>query len=613
MHPVIGHFNQQYGHGKYKSYEPYLERLRCLKNDSFTQIYPSVDLLPDSPIFACKFSERKNFEHILALANEDGKIGIQNVKKGEERIGLRAHNNAIFDLTWLFQQMKIVTASGDHSSKLYDVSSSGIREESTFLKHERSVKSIASSRDDPSIFATGGRDGNIIVWDIRAENPCNDSLIGKSDILISKSHVTKAVTPSRNKKNVVLCSQNNSVTGLAFQNSNTLISCGAGDGCVKVWDLRKTHYNSKRDPLPRYTLPYPGKSARHGYSNLIIDSENLRLYVNCLDSSIYCYNIGTYNVNPIMTYTGHQNNTFYIKSALSKDGSYLISGSSDENAYIWNLKHPEPICKLTGHTAEVTCVAWYQSTDPCIVTCSDDIKHKLWKIGTEDLPENFEIEGQGKAEILPLFNSWNKPRLKRHLVNKDLLKNIPKKFINSCERCLCCTDNERFCENCNHSNKRKVDDEISPSKRLNSQFGPRKLFANLVGIQNLDQNNPNKRKFSDLSPLKDLPNYVMDGVAPHLNFSPPKKKHCDWLTKLRIDYSFKRKMLETSGELNAKIAKLETTPKSKTSTKTLAQKSPLLRYFKMTNNSSKSEKLPSALKGCNDCDNLGNNNCMHKQ
>lgn len=173
MHPVISHWDQQYGYGnqykvcqqsklktvfilaKNNYFEPYLERLRCLGNDNFSQLYPYEDIIPDSPIFACKFSGRTNFEHILALANEDGKIGIQNIKKGQERIGLRAHNNAIFDLTWLFQQMKIVTASGDHSSKLYDISSSGIREETTYLKHERSVKTVASSRDDPGIFATG--------------------------------------------------------------------------------------------------------------------------------------------------------------------------------------------------------------------------------------------------------------------------------------------------------------------------------------------------------------------------------------------------------------------------------------------------------------------------
>lgn len=436
-------------------------------------------------------------------------------------------------------------------------------------------------------------------------------MIGKTDIIISKSHVTKAVTPSRNKRNVVLSSQNNSVTGLVFQNSNTLISCGAGDGCVKVWDLRKTHYNSKRDPLPKYTLPYPGKSARHGYSNLVIDSSNLRLYVNCLDNNIYCYNMGTYNTNPVMTYTGHQNNTFYIKSALSRDGSYLLSGSSDENAYIWNLKYPEPICKLTGHTAEVTCVAWYHMADMCLVTCSDDIKHKLWRIGTEDLPENFEAEGEGKAEILPFFNKSNRYNLKRHSVNTKLFKEIPKKFINSCERCFCTTDSPRFCDDCNSPRSGKTDDEASPPKRLHTALGPRKLFTNLVDLP-IDQTNSNKRKYSDLSPLKDLPNYVIDGVAPHLNYSPPKKKHCDWLTKLRINYSFKRKMLEDASEISAKIAKLETTPKNKPLAKPVV-KSPLLRYFKITNNSSKIEKHSSVTKKCNNCDSQDDNNCIDKQ
>lgn len=73
-----------------------------------------------------------------------------------------------------------------------------------------------------------------------------------------------------------------------------------------------------------------------------------------MDNTIYCYNIGTYNTEPIMTYTGHENNTFYIKAALSKDDDYLLSGSTDENAYLWNLNHSTPILKLTGHDGEVS-------------------------------------------------------------------------------------------------------------------------------------------------------------------------------------------------------------------------------------------------------------------
>jgi len=62
-------------------------------------------------------------------------------------------------------------------------------------------------------------------------------------------------------------------------------------------------------------------------------------------------------------YGGHEQHTFYSKSCLSGNGKYLISGSSDDHAYIWKIgQGPQPFLKLEGHGAEVTCVAW-SSTD----------------------------------------------------------------------------------------------------------------------------------------------------------------------------------------------------------------------------------------------------------
>lgn len=61
----------------------------------------------------------------------------------------------------------------------------------------------------------------------------------------------------------------------------------------------------------------------------------------------------------VAEYHGHQNHTYYVKTCLSSDGRYLASGSSDELAYIWNTSRPgAPLVKLSGHTDEVTCIAW---------------------------------------------------------------------------------------------------------------------------------------------------------------------------------------------------------------------------------------------------------------
>lgn len=237
-------FNFLFSVGTRRSYDSTLNRLRCTKDDEYKQILPNEDHFDpdalDPPIFACKFAQKRGYEHLLALANEDGRLAIHDTNN-KERYGQQAHYNAIFDLAWMFEQMKIVTVSGDHTARLFDVTNSDVRQERTFAGHTRSVKTVTFRQNDFSVFATGGRDGSIIVWDTRSASSGNcfssvyyDSMTNTPDRTISNSHyMTKTVTPSSRskKKQTSTCvgvSGANSVTGLVFQDDNTLISCGAG-------------------------------------------------------------------------------------------------------------------------------------------------------------------------------------------------------------------------------------------------------------------------------------------------------------------------------------------------------------------------------------------------
>lgn len=61
---------------------------------------------------------------------------------------LQAHSNAIFDIAWMPQESKLITASGDHTARLWDVSSSEIREVQCFHAHSRSIKSAVFRHQD---------------------------------------------------------------------------------------------------------------------------------------------------------------------------------------------------------------------------------------------------------------------------------------------------------------------------------------------------------------------------------------------------------------------------------------------------------------------------------
>lgn len=55
------------------------------------------------------------------------------------------------------------------------------------------------------------------------------------------------------------------MTSVLFQGGEKLISSGAMDGQIKIWDLRKTYTNLKQDPLAFHVFPYPGQGIRkHG-------------------------------------------------------------------------------------------------------------------------------------------------------------------------------------------------------------------------------------------------------------------------------------------------------------------------------------------------------------
>lgn len=62
-----------------RNYDTPLGRLVVHEPDSWKGIAPStegVDFNPEPPIFTAKFAKCQYQEHMLAIANEDGKVGL---------------------------------------------------------------------------------------------------------------------------------------------------------------------------------------------------------------------------------------------------------------------------------------------------------------------------------------------------------------------------------------------------------------------------------------------------------------------------------------------------------------------------------------------------------
>ncbi|XP_060821146.1 protein lethal(2)denticleless [Bombus pascuorum] len=595
VHSIV---EREKGCASIHDYDVALYRLKCYKDDVYKGITPNTDALdfnPEPPVFACRFCTTKGYEQIIALANEDGKIALQDTDiksmSNQPLEGTQAHRNAIFDVAWMPGELKLVTASGDHTARLWDVSGSEIRQIDCFHAHIRSVKTAVFRYQDQAVFATGARDGSIMVWDIRAnhyERP-------KPDNCIINAHNVGNISNGRQRRVITHSSRAQSITGLVFQDDFTLISCSAGDGLIKVWDLRKNYTVHKKDPLAKHTMNYTGHSTRNGFSSLLICPATITLYASCMDNIIYAYNISSYNPKPIAEFYGHQNRTYYVKSCLSPDGRYLASGSSDELAYIWHTNKPgAPIVQLLGHTEEVTCIAWCSVRETKIVTCSDDSCHRIWRVGHEHKLDNEEIEIRGRAEAIlnknPLENLKleTTPTITRrwvisqeHTPGSDTTPNATP-GPSSSDAYNQVEDSQNQC-NVTTSMKRnyfqmmggswsdgKFKSVLSPiqenltsarvAKRIHLENrGARRLFSPCNDNSSLlnrgyesdepstsSSSRENRNNEIHFSPTLNLPNFVIDGTAPHLlQLSPEKyKENVDWLTRIRREkYGKVRKTL----------------------------------------------------------------------
>ncbi|KAL4630562.1 hypothetical protein GN956_G15886 [Arapaima gigas] len=387
---------------------PLLECFQCVRQDEHISYGGNGTAVPP---FGCTFSTGKclfSLVCVLAVSNEEGIVSLYDTAKDKNQVlkaEWMAHDNAVFDVAWVPGDSKLVTASGDQMAKLWDVKAGEML--GIFKGHQCSLKSVAFTRQEKAVFCTGGRDGNIMIWDTRCSK--KDGYYRQVKQISGAHNKVDRYTPSKTKRRRLTyrgmapsVDSQQSVTVVLFRDENTLISSGAVDGTIKVWDLRKNYTAHHHDPVPLQMYLYPGSSTRRlgmWYSGLTLDFTGSSLFANCTDDNIYMFNLTGLKTTPVSVFSGHLNSSFYVKSSVSPDNQFLASGSSDHHSYIWKISDPKsaPVM-LQGHSDEVTSVAWCPTDFSKIASCSDDNTVRIWRLnrgpnGTKPSTEEGDLVG----------------------------------------------------------------------------------------------------------------------------------------------------------------------------------------------------------------------------
>lgn len=358
-------------------------------------------------------------------------------------LGIACHDNAVFDISWSPDDHRLATASGDQTSRVFDVISQQLTD--VLMGHRSSVKQVAFNPRNPSILTTCSRDGNIHIWDLRCVGSA--SSLGKgvtehkpvNSILQAHADTTlkKGITPRTDV----------SVTAVVWliNRDNSIATASEANSCIKIWDIRSIQTKRKVPAAVEFTAtpPHhqPPKHRPFGLNCLSLSPDGARLYAMCRDSVVYAYSTTTIAHGPIHAYSHPRlhASTFYVKSSVSRDGRLLATGSSDglavlfptderyldQNSYRHGMRHPEdsvpalsslakpsrrsilPVTQhlkvgkgvglVRGHEKEVTDVAWSMNGD--LVTISDDYQARCWRdddggVEAEQLRDCGEDEGR---------------------------------------------------------------------------------------------------------------------------------------------------------------------------------------------------------------------------
>ncbi|CAG7836126.1 unnamed protein product [Allacma fusca] len=461
-----------------------LTRLQCADFDVGRVAENEDNLFDQIPIYDLKFCPVHFHPHFLAVTDELGYVSIVSAKVGleeEDKIILKeqCHQNALFNMDWSPQTDGVLaTCAGDQLVKVWDIKKD-FGNLVTFKGHERTVKSVKFHPTHADCLISSGRDGTVRCWDVRA---------GESAVnVIRNAHGN--------------CKDQVSVTDIVFNDENTVITCGAKDGVIKMWDLRKT-YTGLKKMVPLLTFGWDNSPFEiKGYHSLCLDNCN-NLYATTYHE-VLKYNLSTEkSQSDPAHFIAPDAYNCYIKINTSPDGRFLLSGSTVSEVYMWDTwdASPEPfqVLKCSQPVVQMpACVAAFSPHDiMTIVSGNDEGRIHVWRTCFDDkVDPNVVTAAQN-------LSTENLDLISRHV--------------------------ERYPSNVFEANIREAEVSLLRCFGTNSFTSSSKCQRDKIQVSESVSN----REIDMRSLLKDLPNFVMDGTHPSLpdvsKVSKRARKPC-WL------------------------------------------------------------------------------------
>ena len=372
-----------------------------------------------APAFALAYNAVYCGTRLLAVAGEDGYVSIvdtgaalpRNLCYGgggggdttapTPRAQWLCHDNAVFDVAWTRGDTRLLTGSGDASVGVWDTLDAA--RVARAKGHAGSVKAVAPHPATPSLFASGGRDGALLLWDARVGGSSGSDLAPTARVddahgALPRGGRRRGAPPPPHSVTAV--------TWLPCSGGDHLIASGGADGAVRCWDVRALRPRRPGSAAASTTTTalhpvaeiWPLAPRAAGVCGLAVHAPTGSLAAVLAGAGVALLHaslagpavvLPLENDAPAAAAAAGAPSSFYVKATFSGDGDALVTGGGDGVARVWRLGRggaSGPAARLTGHSAEVTAVAWCPSDPREIVTASDDATVRVWRVGAGGPP-----------------------------------------------------------------------------------------------------------------------------------------------------------------------------------------------------------------------------------
>ena len=102
---------------------------------------------------------------------------------------------------------------------------------------------------------------------------------------------------------MIKAAQSFSVTSVQFLDSCKLLSAGAADGVVKLWDIRNNgFYSKKKFPVSAdYSIPSESSIRKYGITSLTLSPDKCNVFASCMDNQYDIIDLKLVYMNSILT------------------------------------------------------------------------------------------------------------------------------------------------------------------------------------------------------------------------------------------------------------------------------------------------------------------------